>query len=182
MFVPVKKPYRIINHLYPNKNARWIDKETGLRKNFDGTLERPEFMKIKKHKLTKSEKKVAAKAMYEAGWGSKRISEWFGTSQPTIVAWSKIPTPEALKDFENMYKMAMLDYDMEAIVKIKGRILEIVPKEDDLNKLVKAGEFFNGTAGKKVSQNNTQVNVYGDMLKKYGEKDAQPVSVLKEVR
>ena len=166
-FQPVKLKYKVKNYDYPNKDARWIDKDSGLRKNMDGTLERPKFLK-QNHKgaLTKTKKKIAAKLMYEAGWGSRDLKDWFKTSQPTIVNWSKLPTPEALKEWETNFKAAMMDYDMEAHYKIKSRIMEIVPEEKNIDKLVKAGEFFRGESTKR-SGNNTQVNIYADMLKKY---------------
>ena len=165
-FVKVKLPFKVHNYNYPTKTSRWIDRETGLRRNFDGTLEKPKFMKIKP---TKTQKKVIAKLMYEAGWGSKRLSEWFKVSPGTVTNWSKLPTPEALKQFEERFKLAMLDMDMEGTLRIKNRILNIVPEETDINKLVKAGEFFSGEREKRVNQTNIQVNIYGDMLKKYKE-------------
>lgn len=169
MFKVVPKKNNWKGKVYPTLTSRWIDYETGLRKNFDGTLEKPEFMKIRKGKLTKKEKQVVAKTMYEAGWGSKRLSEWFNMTPTTITKWAKLPTPDSLKEFEQTFKMAMLDYDMEATVGIKKRIMQLVPTEQDLTKLVKVGEFFTGEKERRASHNNTQVNIYGDMMKKYGE-------------
>jgi len=164
-----KTKFVVHNYLFPNKNARPIDWKTNLRKNWDGTLERPRFMKIKKRgALTKPEKKVVAKAMYDAGWGTKHLSQWFKVGPPTILKWDKIPTPDALKEFEQTFKAAMLDYDMEGTFKIKNKIMQLIPEEKDINKLVKAGEFFSGEKDKRTTQTNTQVNIYGDMLKKYG--------------
>lgn len=167
----VKKPYKPFNQVYKNSKSRWIDRETGLRKNYDGTLEKPKYLKKPKGEtgpMTKKQKIVAAKAMYEAGWGSKRLSQWFKTGPETILRWKEMPTPDTLKEFEQNFKMAMMDYDMEATVKIKNQIMSVVPDERDLNKLVKAGEFFQGLSDKRKAQNNTQVNIYADMLKKYG--------------
>lgn len=171
VFRPAKLNYSMANPEYPNGNSRWIDKETGLRKNRDGTLERPEFLKKVKHRgaLTRMQKKVAAKVMYEAGWGSKLLKDWFKVAQPTITNWVKIPTPESLKEWESNFKLAMIDYDMEATFKIKNRIMDLVPNERNIEKLVKAGQFFAGETTKRANQNNTQVNIYGDMLKKYKE-------------
>lgn len=170
MFQKVKKPFKVLNYDYPTKEARWIDRETGLRKNFDGSLEKPQIMKFKKKgAYTKLEKKVAVKAMYDAGWGSKRLSQWFKVGPQTVIKWTKMPTPEALKEFESRFKAAMLDMDMEATFSIKSRIMNLIPNEEDLNKLVKAGEYFAGEREKRVTQTNTQVNIYSDMLKRYGE-------------
>lgn len=167
----VKPRFIIKNKLYPTKETRWLDRDTGLRKNFDGTLEKPTFLKKPKGvtgPMTKKQKQVACKAMYDAGWGSKQLSQWFKINPATVQNWKKIPTPDSLKEFEHAFKSAMMDYDMEATVKIKNRIMDVVPNETDLNKLVKAGEFFQGMSDKRKSQNNTQVNIYADMLKKYG--------------
>lgn len=170
MYKVVKPAFKPINPDYPTSNCRWIDKKTGLRKNYDGTLERPKFMK-QNHKgaLTRSQKKVVAKVMYEAGWGSKHLAQWFKVTTVSVRDWAKIPTPDALKDFEQRFKAAMLDYDMECTWNIKSRINQLVPNENDINKLVKAGEYFAGEKDRRVSQNNTQVNVYQDMIKKYSE-------------
>jgi hypothetical protein len=180
MFVKVRPRYKIKNWKYPNKDARWVDRETGLRKNYDGTLEKPKFMtKIKGNgSLTKKQKKVAVKIMYEAGWGTKRLSQWFKTSQMTISRWKDIPTPESLQLFEQSYKAAMMDYDMQSVFGIKSRIMQLIPHEENIDKLVKAGEFFSGERERRT-QNNTQVNVYGSMLKKYGEQTTEmPVSII----
>ena len=179
MFKEVRGPYKILNKRYPNRFARWVDRETGLRKNYDGTLEKPQFMKVRP---TKKQKKVMAKLMYEAGWGNKRLSEWFKVTPGTVSQWTKLPTPEALKEFESRFKLAMLDMDMEGTLRIKNRILEVVPKETDIAKLVKAGEFFAGERAKSVSQNNTQVNVYGQMLQKYSNKEVEGEATIVEVK
>lgn len=174
MFTKLDKPFKPVNPEYPTTKSRWIDSDTGLRKNFDGTLEKPKFMKMThRGALTKPKKKVVAKMMYEAGWGTKHLSQWFKIEPATVYNWAKIPTPESLKEFEQNFKMAMTDYDMESTVRIKSRIMQVVPNETDINKLVKAGEYFDGQREKRVSQNNTQVNVYADMIKKYSEESKQ---------
>lgn len=177
MWVVAKPKFKPKNAWYPTYNSRWVDRETGLRKNFDGTLEKPQFMKKRKGSFNKKEKKVVAKVMYEAGWGTKQISEWLKIGQPSVLNYSKLPTPEALQLFEQSFKAAMIDYDLTATFGIKSRIMELVPKEQDITKLVKAGEFFSGKEVK--TQNNTQVNVYGSMLKKYGENTTEiPVAII----
>lgn len=178
VWIRAKRTFIPVNKMYPTYKTRWIDKETGLRKNFDGTLEKPQFMKTKRGRLTKTQKKVVAKIMYDAGWGSKRLSQWFGVHQSTITNWKDVPTPEALKLFEESFKAAMMDYDMSATFGIKSRIMNLVPIETNIDKLVKAGEFFQGKDNKKSSSNNTQVNVYGDMLKKYGQGTEIPVTII----
>jgi hypothetical protein len=170
--------FRPKNWYYPSANSRWIDSETGLRKNFDGTLEKPLFMKTRTGKFTKKQKKVVAKVMYEAGWGARRISEWLKIGESTVFSYKDLPTPEALQLFEQSFKAAMMDYDMVSTFGIKSRIMALVPEERNIEKLVKAGQFFAGVSEKKT-QNNTQVNVYGSMLKKYGENTTEiPVSII----
>lgn len=177
MFVKAKPVFK---GKYPTGNCRWIDSETGLRKNFDGTLEKPEYMKIHRGKTTKSEKKVMAKVMYDAGWGTKRLSQWFGATPSAILRWKDVPTPEALQLFEQQFKAAMLDYDMQSTFNIKSRIMNLVPKSESIKDLVEAGKFFAGEKDKKT-QNNTQVNVYGSMLKKYGESNTEiPVTIISQ--
>lgn len=177
VFVKVKPVIRPKNYLYPTQNSRWIDSETGLRKNFDGTLEKPQFMKIKTGKFTKPEKKVVAKIMYEAGWGGKRIAQWLNVSTRQVLSYKDLPTPEAMQLFQESFKAAMIDYDLQSTFNIKSQIMKLVPSETNIDKLVKAGEFFQGKEIK--TQNNTQVNVYGSMLKKYGEGTTEmPVSII----
>jgi hypothetical protein len=178
MFKVVKPKIRSKNWNYPSQNSRWIDHDTGLRKNFNGTLEKPQFMKKRKGAFTKTEKKVVAKVMYEAGWGAKRISEWLGIGQQTVWSYKDLPTPEALQLFQESFKAAMVDYDITATFGIKSQIMKLVPNETDIVKLVKAGEYFQGVENKRT-QNNTQVNVYGSMLKKYGENTTElPVTII----
>jgi len=166
---------------FPNSKSRWIDRDTGLRKNYDGTLDKPEFMKIHRGRVTKKEKKVMAKVMYEAGWGSKRLSEWFHANPQTIINWTRVPTPEALQLFEQNFKAAMMDYDMQSSFAIKSKIMNLVPESKSIKDLVEAGKFFAGEREKRNSQNNTQVNIYGDMLKKYGEGTTEiPVKIISE--
>ncbi len=166
---------------YNSIHSRWLDRDTGLRKNFDGTLEKPTFMKIHRGKVTKKEKKVMAKIMYEAGWGSKRLSEWFHANPATILNWTKLPTPESMQLFEQQFKAAMLDYDMQSTFNIKSKIMNLVPESKSIKDLVEAGKFFAGEKDKRTSQTNTQVNVYGTMLKKYGEGTTEiPVKIISE--
>ena len=108
-----------------------------------------------------------AKTMYQAGWSSSVLKEWFSVGAQTICNWDKVPTPEALKYFEENLKMAMADFDMNASYKVKERILELLPDERNIDKLVKAGEFFDKTSINKKTQQNTQVNVYSDLIKKF---------------
>lgn len=127
-----------------------------------GYKPRPHFVKIHPDR---KKKRVMAKIMYNAGWGSRQLSLWFREPMQNITNWAKMPTPEGLMAFEGEFRMAMKDYDNQAMYKTKERILELLPEEKDINKLVKAGEFFRGPIIK--NQTNVQNNVYGDLIKKF---------------
>lgn len=126
-----------------------------------GYMPRPKPIKIHPDK---AKKKVMIKQLYNAGWGSKMLSLWFREKQINISRWAKMPTPDRLVEFEQNFAAAMMDYDANALYKTKERMMEVIPQEGDLNKLVKAAEFFKGGGIK--NQTNVQ-NIYGDLVKKY---------------
>jgi len=113
------------------------------------------------------QRKVAGKVMYQLGWGTKTLSKWLNVNANTIKKAANQPTPEAMIAFEESFRIAMRDMDMVGLFETKQRIRSLIPHEKDIIKLVKAGEFFGGQQTK--TQNNTQVNVYADLLSKYGE-------------
>lgn len=113
------------------------------------------------------QRKVIGKVMYQLGWGGKTLSKWLNVNANTVRKAANEPTPEAMVAFEESFRLAMRDVDMVGLFETKKRIRDLIPKEKDIIKLVKAGEFFGGSAAK--TQNNTQVNVYSDLLSKYGE-------------
>ena len=128
-----------------------------------GYMPRPQPVKIHPDK---KKKKVMVKALYNAGWGAKMLSIWFKTKQFNIARWAKMPTPENLKEFENEFNLAMRDYDQKALYQVKERMMDLIPEETNLQRLVAAGTFFRGANGPK-NQTNIQNNVYGDLVKKY---------------
>jgi len=102
-------------------------------------------------KLSIPEKKIAAKIMYKIGWGSRKIEQWLGLSDNTVLRSVEEPTPDNLKQFEAQFEVALVDVRREALALIHKRILEIVPKERKLDQLVKAGDFMLGRdAGTKI--------------------------------
>lgn len=142
--------------------------KTRLKKQ-TGYMLRPPIIKIHPDK---AKKRVMIKSMYNAGWGSKMLSLWFKTSQNTVNRIAKTPTPEHLLEFEQSFKMAMHDYDNQAVYRIKERLLALVPTEENMEKLVKAGEFFKGPAPAK--QTNIQNNLYGDLIKRFTPQTIEP--------
>lgn len=107
-----------------------------------------------------------AKVLYNAGWSSKQLAIWFKTDSRNITNWAKQPTPELMQEFERDFQLAMKDYDNKALFVVKERMMELIPEEDNLQRLVAAGNFFRGPATPR-NQTNVQNNIYGDLIKKY---------------
>lgn len=103
-------------------------------------------MKKKEFKeLPPPEQKVAAKALYNLGWSTRKIESWTGIDHATASRYAKLPTPEALQQFETEFQLAIKDQKAEALTMILKRIKELIPKEEKLDQLVKAGEFMEGS-------------------------------------
>jgi len=113
------------------------------------------------------QRKSIGKVMYSLGWGGKTLGKWLNMTANTVRKAANEPTPQAMIAFEESFRLAMRDVDMVGLFETKKRIRDLIPREKDIIKLVKAGEFFGGAMAK--TQNNTQVNVYSDLLSKYGE-------------
>jgi hypothetical protein len=127
-----------------------------------GYMPRPQPIKIHPDK---KKKKVMMKNLFNMGWGSKQLALWFKEKQVNVYRWVKAPTPENLMEFEKQFQMSMKDYDNAALYKVKERMMEIIPEEENLQRLVSAGNFFKGTTINK--QTNIQNNLYGDLIKKF---------------
>lgn len=139
---------------------------------------RPKF--VRGH-YSRKQRKVIAKVMYQAGWGADQLALWFYTTPGTITKNAKRPTPEALKTFEAEFRMAMQDANMQGLALVTHRLTEAVKAETKIEPLIKAGEFFRGDR-KPGTSNNTQVNVYQDLLKKYGEDGVVQIPVKVETK
>lgn len=134
--------------------------------------QKPPF--VKGH-LSKPQKRAVAKVLYEFGWGKKELSKWLKLAPDTIKSYAKAPTPESMKTFEMYYRSALQDMNMESLYVATRRARELVAKERDLNKVIKAAEFFRGTPTSKGSP--TQVNIYNDLIKKYSDGSVNKVPV-----
>lgn len=104
-------------------------------------------------KLSKSEKKVAAKVLYKNGWTSRLIGEWLGISKDTVIRSTDKPTSEELRQFETEFEAAIKGVKFEIRTRIYKRMLELIPKEKRLDMLVKVAELLDG---KTTSQDNSQ--------------------------
>lgn len=98
--------------------------------------------------MTKPEKKVAAKTLLKLGWGSRQVESWLGISDNTALRSKDIETPEGLKQFEADFKAALEDMKMQGLTSVYQRIIELVPKQKNIQTLITAGEFFQGNSAK----------------------------------
>jgi len=125
---------------------------------------KPELLK---GRYSFKQKKVIGKVMYQLGWGGQQLANWLNINANTVRRAANEPTPEAMVAFEESFRLAMRDVDMIGQFEVKKRIRQLIPREKDIIKLVKAGEYFGGEHAK--TQNNTQVNVYSELLSRYGD-------------
>lgn len=94
--------------------------------------------------LPPPEKKVAAKVLYDMGWSSRQIESWIGIDNVTVIRASEQPTPEALKQFETEFTIAIQSEKMKGIAIGVKRLLELIPKERRVDQVVKGLEYFEG--------------------------------------
>lgn len=119
--------------------------------------------------LPPAEKKVVAKVLMEQGYSSLTLESWLGISDSTVLRAAQSPVPEQLKEFEEEFKAKVAKAKKRGAVLALNRMLEIIPKYDRLDHLVKASEYFEGI--KSGTQVNVQNNAEGDMSVKVVEYD-----------
>ena len=107
--------------------------------------------------LPKLEKRVAAKVLYRMGWGSRKIEEWLGISDNTVLRAVNEPTPDELKQFEDEFRLAIEDMKRQGIALVQKRLLELIPKERRIDQVVKAGEYLEGKGQGSVFSGPVQV-------------------------
>ena len=117
--------------------------------------------------LPPPEKKVAAKILYQMGWGSRKIEEWLGVSDSSVVRYKDEQTPEDLKQFEAEFEAAIRDMKQQGVAMAQKRLLELIPKERRIDQVVKAAEYLEG----KTNNQLTQINIGSELGVKF-EKDA----------
>lgn len=110
--------------------------------------------------LPPAEKKVLAKVLSEAGYSTRTIEDWLGVDNVSVFRYAKQETPEDLKRFETEAKDLIEQGKKKGIVLTVKRMLEIIPRYDRLDHLVKAAEYFEGKRDVGVA---IQVNL-GDSL------------------
>jgi len=115
--------------------------------------------------LPPPEKRVAAKILYRMGWGSRKIEEWLGVSDNTVLRAVNEPTPDELKQFEAEFELAIKDMKRQGIALVQKRLLELIPKERRIDQVVKAGEYLEGK-GTAVVANQVSVQIGDADLKR----------------
>lgn len=110
------------------------------------------------NELSTPQRKVAAKVLRQNGYSTREIEEWLGISDTTVLRAEKEPTNEEMKQFEALFKEAVLQKKQEGLGMVLKRMQEIVPKYPRLDHLVKAAEYFEGIRG------GTSINIAGDKI------------------
>ena len=109
--------------------------------------------------LSPPEKKVAAKVLYRMGWGARKVEEWLGISDDTVLRAAKAPTPKELRQFEAEFELAVQDMKRQGIALVHQRLLELIPRERRIDQVVKAGEYLEGKHSQPSQQANQIVNI-----------------------
>lgn len=110
-------------------------------------------------KLSRKEKRVAAKVLVETGgYSYRQVEKWLGVSKDTVWRAVKSTTPEELVQFETEFKEAVSLKKKEGLGLVLKRMQEIIPGYARLDHLVKAAEYFEGK--REGSNTNVQVNVF----------------------
>lgn len=103
-------------------------------------IKKPDFINSEMYSL--KQKKIISKILYGYGWGSPTIARWLNISRGTVLKANKQPTPENLSLFEFGFKQEVLKMNYQAIYQINKKILDLVPLETDIAKLVEVGQYF----------------------------------------
>jgi len=105
--------------------------------------------------LPKPEKKIIAKALIKMGWASRKIEEWLGVDHVSVTRYAKQPTPEELKQFETEFETTIKEVKQEGLALVLARLLKVIPKEERVDQLIKASEYFEGKKnfGTAIQQN-----------------------------
>lgn len=106
--------------------------------------------------LTPGQTKVAAKALVEQGYSSRKIEELLGIDNVSAWRYAKEATPDELKQFETDFKVAIGEMKNKGLALVHKRLLDLIPKERRIDQVVKAGEYLEG---KSQGNTNIQVNV-----------------------
>lgn len=110
-------------------------------------------------KLPPTEKKVAAKVLYNMGWGSRKIEGWLHISDNSVLRAIKEPTPEELKRFEAEFIRSIQAAKAEGLALTINQIIKRIPKETKLEPLIKTAEYLEGKSGAANVQINNLVKI-----------------------
>lgn len=116
--------------------------------------------------LPPPEKKVAAKILYQMGWGSRKVEELLAISDDSVRRAAELPTPDELRQFEAEFTLAIKDMKQQGVAMAQKRLLELIPKERRIDQVVKAAEYLEG----KTNNQLTQINIGSELGVKF-EKD-----------
>lgn len=103
---------------------------------------KPEF--VDANSFSMKQKKVIAKVLYEFGWGSPTISKWLNISRGTVLRANKQPTPVSMSLFEFQFRSQATRINYYLLYQINKRIMDLVPTETSISRLVDAGNYFSG--------------------------------------
>lgn len=105
--------------------------------------------------LSPPEKKVAAKVLYDMGWGSVVLGRWLGISDDTVLRAIKEPTSDDLRSFAEEFKKAITAEKQRGIALGVKRLNELLPKERRIGEVVKGLEYLEGKEhGTNIQLNN----------------------------
>ncbi len=110
--------------------------------------------------LAPPEKKVVAKVLYNMGWSSRKIEQWIKMDNVSVIRASEQPTPDALKQFETEFVVAIQSEKQHGVILGLTRLNELLPKEKRVSEVVKGLEYLEGKniVGSTVNV-NTQINL-----------------------
>lgn len=101
---------------------------------------KPEFVDASGYSL--KQKKVISKVLYGFGWGSSTIANWLNISRGTVLKANKQPTSESMVLFEFQFRSEATRMNCFLLYQINKRIMDLVPGETSISRLVDAGEYF----------------------------------------
>jgi len=116
-------------------------------------------------KLPPPEKKVVAKTLYNMGWSARKLEEYLGLSDNTVLRVVDEPTPDELKRFEASFIKTIQAEKQRGVALGIKRLLELLPKERRIEPLVKGLEYLEG----KNTNTAVQVNIKQEFNKELEE-------------
>lgn len=111
-------------------------------------------------KLPPAEKKVVAQELIKAGYSNRTLEDLIGADHTTISRWAKEDTPEQMQQFATQVKSEIGLMKQQGVGMVHDRLLALIPKEERISEVVRAGEFLEGKNQPVVAiQNNNYQGV-----------------------